>query len=175
MKSSRHVIDNAPEEMVWDPQCKMSTVVMHSIQSKIPRVEVGDKTVGQLRGGYPYVRLFHFLKMQYSPNLYGWLMFILMYFKWLYYISRYVVLLTIFWKTHHHLLKNTPIWVWLLNVAVHESWVLSNKLMKDLGVWCIISTHGDDLHSPVPVKDFCETMMTHKCRGSQQSLRVVWP
>ena len=118
---------------VWDPQCELSTVVNHSMWSEIPWIRSGRQAVGQLRGEYPYVRLSHSVKMPYSPNLHGRLIFILMCSKWLIYLYKQRCC------PAEHLLKITPIWVWLLNVAVRESWVLSNKLMKGPGVRRICS------------------------------------
>ena len=65
------------------------------------------------------------MKMQYSPNLHGRLMYILMCSKWLFEAE----MLSCRTSSEEHTYMNLTI-----NVTVYENWVFSNKFMKGPGV-----------------------------------------
>lgn len=137
---------------VWDPQYELSKVVNHSMWTEIPWSRSGRQAVGRLGGEYPYI-IFPLREDV-----------ILSWSAWQVDIYLNVFQAAYFYKRRcypaEHLLRNTPIWVWLLNVAVCESWVLFNKLMKGLGVW---PPAGKPCGSPVSVKDLRETRSHQTC------------
>ena len=65
------------------------------------------------------------MKMQYSPNLHGRLMYILMCSKWLFEAEKFSCRTSFEERTYMSL---------IVKVAIYESRVLSSKLMKGHGV-----------------------------------------
>ena len=141
---------------VWDPPHELSIVVNHSMWSEIPWSRSGRQVVGQLRGEYPYFKY---------PT--PWRC-ILSRFTWQ--VDTYLNVFQVAYSGKQrccpaeHLLRNTPIWIWLsmsqsvrIGCSLINSWKAleydvgergnfkkNPTITQDLSRWCI-ATRGESV------------------------------
>ena len=135
---------------VWDPPHELSIVVTHSMWSEIPWSRSGRQVVGQLGGEYPYINYPTPWRCTLLICMAGWS-----------YLSVFQVSYSGKQRCFpaKHLLRNTPIWIWLLTLqSVRIGCSLINP-WKALEYDVYAPPAGKPCGSPVSVKNLCETSL----------------